>query len=166
MNMYLTTPQYGGWDPLNHMLSSENVEEAVKTVMKNKGAPGPDGMETIELDQWMAENKDQLIQAIRNKTYKPQPVRRIYIPKANGKKRPLGIPNVIDRAVLHMAAQTLQMYFEDLFSPFSYGFRRERKAQDAINQALKYLNEGYEWIIDFDIEKFFDRVNHDKLIHA
>ena len=164
MNEYHETHQFGRWDPLSHMLSEDNVERAVEAVMANKGVPGPDGMKTTELDQWMAENKYQLIQDIRNKTYKPQPVRRVYIPKANGKKRPLGIPNVVDRAVQQMAAQTLQICFEPLFSPFSYGFRPRRKAQDAVNQALVYLNEGYEWIIDFDIEKFFDRVNHDKLI--
>lgn len=151
-------------DPLSFMLSGDNIVEAVKSVKSNKGAPGPDGMNVSELDQWVEENMASVKRAIRSKEYRPEPVRRVYIPKPNGKKRPLGIPNVSDRVIQQMAAQTLSIVFEPLFSPFSYGFRPFRRAQDAVEQALEYLNDGYEWIIDFDIEKFFDRVNHDKLI--
>lgn len=151
-------------NPIPFLLSDENIDEAVHQVKINKGAPGPDGMKASILPEWMAENRQGLKQSIAGKSYKPEPVRRVYIPKANGKKRPLGIPNVKDRAVQQMAAQLLEKVFEPVFSPYSYGFCPYRNAQGAVLQAIEYLNEGYEWVIDFDIEKFFDRVNHDKLI--
>lgn len=149
---------------MKFLVSGPNIEDAVHAVKSNKGAPGPDGMTTDEIDGWRAENQDLLIKSLLQKTYKPQPVRRVYIPKANGKQRPLGIPNVTDRVVQQMAAQALEIIFEPLFSEHSYGFRPRRSAQQAVMEALDYLNNGYEWVIDFDIEKFFDRVNHDKLI--
>jgi group II intron reverse transcriptase/maturase len=151
-------------NPMIYLLNNQNMDEAVRRVKANKGAPGPDGMSTAELDDWMKENRTQLKQAISEKRYKPQPVRRVYIPKPNGKKRPLGIPNVTDRVVQQMAAQVLEQVFEPLFSEHSYGFRPGRSAHDAMFQALAYLNDGFTWIVDFDIEKFFDKVNHDKLI--
>ena len=164
MSLKQILSQLGPRSPLAFLLDDANIEAAVKAVKANKGAPGPDGMDTSDLDAWITKNREQLKWDILDKEYKPQPVRRVYIPKANGKKRPLGIPNVSDRVVQQMVAQTLQIVFEPLFSQYSYGFRPNRKAQDAVEQALVYLNEGYEWVIDFDIEKFFDRVNHDKLI--
>lgn len=154
----------GYMSPLDYMLTDGNIDEAIKAVRSNKGAPGPDGMKTTELSQWIEDNRDELKYAIFNRDYEPEPVRRVYIPKANGKQRPLGIPNVVDRVVQQMTAQTLQILFEPVFSQYSYGFRPGRSAHDAMRQSLAYLNEGYEWIIDFDIEKFFDKVNHDKLI--
>ena len=144
--------------------SKENLNKAYKKVVKNKGASGVDGMKVEELDAYIKENRNEIIQSIRNRTYMPKPVRRVYIPKDNGKKRPLGIPTVLDRVIQQAIAQPIIDIYEDIFSDFSYGFRPGRSCHDAIRQALEYLNEGYEWVIDLDIEQFFDKVNHDKLI--
>lgn len=144
--------------------SKDNLNMAFKKVKANKGAGGVDGMEVEELDSYIRENKDDIIQSIRNRTYMPKPVRRVYIPKDDGKQRPLGIPTVLDRVIQQAIAQPIIEIYEEIFSDFSYGFRAERSCHDAIKQALEYLNEGYEWVIDIDIEQFFDKVNHDKLI--
>lgn len=144
--------------------SKENLNRAYKKVVANKGAGGVDGMEVEELGAYIKGNKDEIVQSIRNRTYMPKPVRRVYIPKDNGKKRPLGIPTVLDRVIQQAVAQPIIEIYEEIFSDFSYGFRPERSCHDAIKQALEYLNEGYEWVIDIDIEQFFDKVNHDKLI--
>lgn len=144
--------------------SKENLNKAYKKVKANKGASGVDGMEVGELGDYIKENKDIIIQSIRNRTYMPKPVRRVYIPKDNGKKRPLGIPTALDRVIQQAIAQPIIEIYEEVFSNFSYGFRPERSCHDAINQALEYLNVGYEWVIDMDIKQFFDKVNHDKLI--
>lgn len=144
--------------------SKDNLNKAFKKVKANKGAGGVDGMKVEELDSYIRENKDMIIQSVRNRTYMPKPVRRVYIPKDNGKQRPLGIPTVLDRVIQQAIAQPMIEIYEEIFSDFSYGFRPERSCHDAIKQALEYLNEGYEWVIDIDIEQFFDKVNHDKLI--
>ena len=144
--------------------SKENLNKAYKKVVANKGAGGVDGMELEDLGAYIRENKDPIVQSIRNRTYMPKPVRRVYIPKDNGKKRPLGIPTVLDRVVQQAIAQPVIEIYEEIFSDFSYGFRPGRSCHDAIKQALDYLNDGYEWVIDIDIEQFFDKVNHDKLI--
>ena len=152
-------------DVLEKILMPENIREAVKEVKQNKGAPGIDQMTVDELNAYFALNESNVIQQIRNKEYKPQPVRRVYIPKPNSdKKRPLGIPTVVDRVVQQAIARVLTIEYDPLFSEHSYGFRPNRNCHKAMAEALMYLNEGRTWIIDFDIEKYFDTVNHDKLI--
>ena len=152
-------------DVLEKILMPENIREAVKEVKQNKGAPGIDQMTVDELNAYFALNESNIIQQIRNKEYKPQPVRRVYIPKPNSdKKRPLGIPTVVDRVVQQAIARILTIEYDPLFSEHSYGFRPNRDCHKAMAEALMCLNEGRTWIIDFDIEKYFDTVNHDKLI--
>ena len=149
---------------IEKILSEENLNEAVKRVKANKGACGIDKMSVSELDEYFRKHKEEIISSIMNMTYKPQPVRRVYIPKPNGKKRPLGIPTAVDRVVQQATAQVLSQIYDESFSDNSYGFRPKRSAHDAIDKVLNYLNEGCEWVIDLDIEKYFDTVNHDKLI--
>lgn len=144
--------------------SKENLNRAYKQVVKNKGAGGVDEMTVKELGNYIRENKDSIVRSLRNRTYMPKPVRRVYIPKSNGKKRPLGIPTVPDRTIQQAIAQPVSDIYEKIFSEYSYGFRPGRSCHDAVKQALEYLNEGNEWVIDIDIEQFFDKVNHDKLI--
>ena len=146
------------------ILQDRNIDEAIKAIKRNKGAAGVDGMTVDELDAYFALHRKEIKVQIREGNYKPSPVRRVYIPKANGKKRPLGIPTVVDRVVQQMVAQILSLGYDKYFSDYSYGFRPNRNCQQAVEKALEYLNEGYEWVIDLDIEKYFDTVNHDKLI--
>ena len=148
------------------ILSKENLNRAYKKVVSNKGASGVDGVTVEELGDYIRENKDAIVTSIRNRTYIPKPVRRVYIPKDNGKQRPLGIPTVLDRTIQQAIAQPISDIYEEIFSEYSYGFRPGRSCHDAIRQALCYLNDGYEWVVDIDIEQFFDRVNHDKLIQV
>ena len=149
---------------IEKILSEENLNEAIKRVKANKGACGIDKMSVSELDEYLRKHKEEIISSIMNMTYKPQPVKRVYIPKPNGKKRPLGIPTAVDRVVQQATAQVLSQIYDESFSDNSYGFRPKRSAHDAIDKVLNYLNEGCEWVIDLDIEKYFDTVNHDKLI--
>ena len=146
------------------ILSKENLNRAYKKVVSNKGASGVDGVTVEELGDYIRENKDLIVTSIRNRTYMPKPVRRVYIPKDNGKQRPLGIPTALDRTIQQAVAQPISDIYEEIFSEYSYGFRPGRSCHNAIRQALCYLNDGYEWVVDIDIEQFFDRVNHDKLI--
>ena len=144
--------------------SAENLNRAYKKVVENKGASGIDEMTVAEFGTYIRENKDSIVNSLRNRTYIPKPVRRVYIPKSNGKKRPLGIPTVLDRTIQQAIAQPISEIYEEVFSEYSYGFRPGRSCHDAIKQALEYLNDGCEWVIDIDIEQFFDKVNHDKLV--
>ena len=146
------------------ILSKENLNRAYKKVKANKGASGVDKMTTEELGDYIKENKEEILTSIRNRRYIPKPVRRVYIPKSNGKKRPLGIPTAMDRVIQQAVAQPISDIYEKEFSDYSYGFRPNRSCHDAIKQTLNYLNSGYSWVVDIDIEKFFDKVNHDKLI--
>ena len=149
---------------IEKMLSKRNMELAIKKVKSNKGAPGVDNMMVEEIDKYFEIHGEEIITAIMNMKYKPKPVRRVYIPKADGKQRPLGIPTVTDRVIQQSLAQILSEIYEPHFSENSYGFRPNRSAHNAMEQVLEYLNEGYEWVIDMDIEKYFDTVHHDKLI--
>ena len=151
-------------DLIEVIISKENLNRAYKKVVSNKGASGIDEMTVKELGNYIREHKNEIISSLRNRTYMPKPVRRVYIPKSNGKKRPLGIPTVLDRTIQQAIAQPISDIYENIFSDYSYGFRPNRSCHDAIKQALIYLNQGNEWVIDIDIEQFFDKVNHDKLI--
>lgn len=149
---------------LEEMLSDENIMKAYKQVKRNKGAPGIDGMTVNELKGYLDENIDAIREQIRTRKYKPSPVRRVEIPKDNGGVRNLGVPTVIDRVIQQAIVQVLTPIYEPLFSDSSYGFRPNRCCEMAIIKALEYMNDGYEWIVDIDLEKFFDNVHHDKLI--
>lgn len=149
---------------IEEILSEENLKEAIKRVKANKGVAGVDKMTVDKIDTYFEEHKEEIINSIMNKKYKPQLVKRVYIPKSNGKLRPLGIPVVIDRVIQQAIAQRLIPIYENIFSDSSYGFRPNRDCHLAIDRVLMHLNNGYEWIIDLDIEKYFDTVNHDKLI--
>ena len=149
---------------IEEILSEENLNEALERVIANKGASGVDKMTTNQLKPYFNEHKKEIVSSIMNKTYKPQPVRRVYIPKSNGKLRPLGIPSVVDRVIQQAIAQRLVPIYEKIFSNSSYGFRPNRDCHMALGQVLNNLNNGFEWVIDLDIEKYFDTVNHDKLI--
>ena len=149
---------------IEKILSEDSINEAIGKVVSNKGAAGVDSMTTAEVESYYFTHGFEIITQIKNKIYKPLPVRRVYIPKPNGKKRPLGIPAVKDRVIQQSLAQALSDIYEPHFSDYSYGFRKGRSQHDAMNKVLEYLNDGYEWVIDLDIEKYFDTVNHDKLV--
>lgn len=149
---------------MEKILSKENLQSAIKKVKQNKGAPGIDKMTVDEVETWFEQYQEEVMSKIMNKQYRPMPVKRVYIPKENGKQRPLGIPTVVDRVIQQAIAQVLSTIYEPLFSEHSFGFRPNRSAHMTMEEVLNNLNEGYEWIIDLDIEKFFDTVNHDKLI--
>jgi group II intron reverse transcriptase/maturase len=149
---------------LARVLERPNLQRALKQVRQNKGAPGIDGMSVDELprhlkDHWL-EIRDQLIAG----TYRPQPVKRVEIPKPDGKKRPLGIPTVVDRFIQQAIAQIISAEWEPHFHPSSYGFRPGRSAHQAVRQVQADIREGYAWVVDTDMEAFFDRVNHDRLM--
>lgn len=149
---------------IDQILSQSNLKEAIKRVKANKGAAGVDKRTIYEIDDYFKKHQVEIKQSIRAMKYKPQAVRRVYIPKANGKKRPLGIPTVVDRVIQQAISQVLKKIYDPEFSAYSYGFRPKRSAHDAMEQVLEYLDEGYQWVVDLDIEKYFDTVNHDKLI--
>lgn len=149
---------------LDEILTKENLNKAYKKVYQNKGASGIDGVTVEELCDYLKEHKEEIVTKIRNRKYKPQPVRRVEIPKENGKKRKLGIPTVVDRVIQQAIVQILTPIYEEQFSENSYGFRPNRSCEMAVIKALEILNDGNEWIVDIDLEKFFDTVHQDKLI--
>ena len=150
---------------LEQILDKENLNKAYKHVKANKGAPGVDGVTVDEAYENIIQNKEKWLHQIRKRTYKPQPVRRVQIPKENGKMRNLGIPTVFDRIIQQSIVQVLSPIFEEQFSKTSYGFRPGRSCENAVVKALEYLNDGYEWIVDIDLERFFDTVDQDRLIN-
>ena len=149
---------------LEKILSDENIRLAQKRVYSNKGAGGVDGVTTGELEEYMKENWSSIKKQIRNRTYKPQPVLRVEIPKANGGVRKLGIPTVIDRVIEQGITQVLTPIFDPMFHDSSYGFRPNRCCEQAIVKLLDLFNSGYIWVVDIDLEKFFDNVPQDKLM--
>ena len=150
---------------LEEILSRDNMMRAYKRVVANKGASGVDGITTEEVRQYLIENWENIREQIRNRKYKPLPVRRVEIPKPNGGVRNLGIPSVVDRIIEQAISQRLTPIVEPLFSDYSYGFRPKRRAQQAVIKLLEYLNDGYTYIVDIDLEKFFDNVPQDKLMY-
>ncbi len=151
---------------LEQILAPGNVAQAVKRVKRNKGAGGIDGMSVHELDAWLEEHQEELLERLRDGKYRPQPVRRVEIPKDNGKTRKLGIPTVVDRVIQQAICQVLSPIYEKQFSDHSYGFRPNRSAHDALRQCCDDITEGYRWAVDMDLEKFFDTVNQSKLIQV
>ncbi len=149
---------------LEQVLHRNNLNKAYLRVKANKGVGGVDGIEMDELLDYLKENKETIVQSIRDRKYKPQPVRRVEIPKGNGKTRKLGIPTLVDRVIQQAIVQVLTPICEEYFSEYSYGFRPGRSCEMAITQALEYLNDGCEWMVDIDLEKFFDKVSHDRLM--
>ncbi len=149
---------------LEEILSPENLNKAYKQVKKNKGAHGVDGMEVEHLLQYFKDNGNELRETILMGKYRPNPVRRVEIPKDNGKMRMLGIPTAVDRVIQQAIMQVLSPIFEPQFSETSYGFRPRRSTHDAIKKSKEYANEGYTYVVDMDLEKFFDVVNQSKMI--
>ena len=149
---------------LNQILSRENMLQALKRVEQNKGSHGVDMMPVQNLRQHIVENWLSIKEAILKGTYEPMPVRRVEIPKPDGGVRLLGIPTVTDRLIQQAIAQVLSKVYDPTFSENSYGFRPNRNAHDAVRKAKEYIGEGYRWVVDMDLEKFFDKVNHDRLM--
>ena len=149
---------------MSQILSRENMLQALKRVEKNKGSHGVDMMPVQNLRQHIVENWLTIKEQILMGTYKPQPVRRVEIPKPDGGVRLLGIPTVTDRLIQQAVAQVLSRKYDPTFSNHSYGFRPNRSAHDAIREAKGFIREGYRWVVDMDLEKFFDKVNHDRLM--
>jgi RNA-directed DNA polymerase len=145
----------------------ENCKQALQRVKANKGSPGVDGMTVDELPEYLKQHGLEIGEQLRNGTYQPQPVRRVEIPKPDGQGvRKLGIPCVLDRFVQQAVLQVLQKRWDPTFSAHSHGFRPGHSAQQAVHEAQQYIAEGYCWVVDLDLEKFFDRVNHDRLLAA
>lgn len=149
---------------MKEIIYKDNMYEAFKRVKRNKGSHGVDGLTVHELEAYLERNGRKLQQSLLDGTYEPLPVRRVEIPKDNGKKRQLGIPTVVDRIVQQAIGQVLSPIFEDTFSDSSFGFRPGRNAHGALKRCQEYINEGYTWLVDIDLASYFDTVNHDKLI--
>ena len=152
---------------LEKVLDGRNIAEAIEKVVRNKGAGGIDQVSVEDFQKAWENNEinfEEIKRQIRSRKYEPSPVRRVYIPKENGDKRGLGIPTVLDRVIQQAIVQVLSPIYEEQFSNNSYGFRPKCACKDAITKLLEYLNDGYDWIVDIDLEKFFDNVCHDKLI--
>lgn len=149
---------------LKQVLYKRNIERAIQQVRRNKGSAGIDGMQVTELSTFFDQHLGTIIKAIEAGTYQPQVVKGVEIPKASGGKRLLGIPTAIDRVIQQAIHQVLSPVYEQEFSKYSYGFRPNKSARQAVHQALHYINEGYQDIIDLDLKSFFDVVNHDYLM--
>ena len=151
-------------DLMDQVVNRENLIRALKRVRANKGSPGIDGMTVDELAGYLREHWPRIREELLRGDYRPQPVREVSIPKPGGGTRRLGIPTVMDRFIQQAILQVLDPISDPTFSIHSYGFRPHRRAHQAVTQAKRYVAEGYEWVVDMDLEKFFDRVNHDILM--
>jgi RNA-directed DNA polymerase len=149
---------------LEQILSRENMRRALDRVRRNRGSHGVDGMTVDELPTYLETAWPFVREELLSGTYVPHPVRRVEIPKPDGGKRLLGIPTVLDRMIQQAISQVLSPIFEETFSRNSYGFRPGKSAHDAVRQSREYIQQGYSWVVDIDLEKFFDRVNHDILM--
>src|SRR3546814_188747 len=150
---------------LERILNSRNIERALKAVERNGGSGGIDDMQSDELRPFVNANRKILVNRLLEGSYKPSPVRKVEIPKPQGGVRMLGIPTVMDRMIQQAIYLALSPMYEEDFDKHSYGFRPGKNAHQAVLTAQGYLNEGYTWIIELDLEKFFDKVNHQKLMH-
>ena len=149
---------------MEEVCERDNLKEALRQVKANKGSAGIDRMTVGQLDDYLKQHWPVIREQLLNGTYEPKPVRRVEIPKPDGGVRKLGIPTVLDRLIQQAVMQVLQRHWDRTFSESSYGFRPGRSAHQAVAQAQQYIAEGYGWCVDLDLEKFFDRVNHDKLM--
>jgi len=149
---------------MEEVCGRENCKQALKRVKANKGSPGVDGITVHDLPGYLKEHWPAIREQLLSGTYKPQPVKRVEIPKPDGGVRKLGIPTVLDRFIQQAVMQVLQGRWDRTFSNHSYGFRPGRSAHQAVEEAQQYIAEGYRWCVDLDLEKFFDRVSHDKLM--
>jgi group II intron reverse transcriptase/maturase len=156
-----TQHEEGLWEKI---FSRENLQAALGRVQENKGGPGVDGMTTEELSGHLKEHWSSIRRKLEEGKYQPSPIKRQEIPKPGGRMRKLGIPTVLDRFIQQAMQQVLSPNFEPMFSEHSYGFRPGRSAHDAVKAAQGYIQEGYMWVVDIDLERFFDTVNHDRLM--
>ena len=149
---------------LEEMLEEKNLRAALKRVVSNKGSPGVDGMTVVELPKYLKTNWLSIKENLLTGKYKPAPVKRVEIPKPNGGVRQLGIPTVVDRFIQQALMQVMQRKWDKTFSENSFGFRPNCSAHQAITKAKQYVKRGNGWVVDIDLEKFFDKVNHDRLM--
>jgi len=149
---------------LAQVLDRANLRRALKQVRQNKGAPGLDGMTVEALPDYLRHHWPEIREQLETGSYRPQPVKRVEIDKADGKKRPLGIPTVLDRFLQQAIAQVISALWEPHFHPQSYGFRPKRSAHQAVRAVQANIRAGYHWVVDMDLQAFFDRVNHDRLM--
>ena len=146
------------------VFSRENLFAALERVQRNGGGPGVDGMRVEELPEHLRQHWESIREKLETGKYRPSPVKRVEIPKPGGGRRKLGIPTVLDRMIQQAMQQVLSEGFEETFSDYSYGFRPGRSAHEAVETAREYIEAGYQWVVDIDMEKFFDTVNHDRLM--
>lgn len=151
---------------MEYIFSPGNLNNAYLQVKRNAGASGVDKMEVEELLPYLRQHKEELVKSLMQGTYRPNPVRRVEIPKDNGKKRQLGIPSVVDRVIQQAISQVLTLIYDRTFSNSSFGFRPRRSCHKALRNVQSHITEGYKYAIDLDLEKFFDTVNHSKLVEV
>src|SRR5437899_5288187 len=161
-----TTESPAAEQVMEEVCDRANLVRAWKRVRRNKGSPGVDGMTIDDAKDYLREHWPSIRSQLLDGTYQPQPVKRVELPKPDGGIRKLGVPCVVDRLIQQALLQVLQGRWDPTFSEYSYGFRPGRSAHQAVAQAQQYIAEGYGWCVDFDLEKFFDRVNHDRLMGA